>query len=75
MDIHVGPDTVKRRSWMKIPREARCQTPISVTWNVEPNIGAEASSYQWNTKKLKCPLENQDVNTDDDDLDMLDFLL
>ena len=41
--------------------------------DVDPNIGAEASSYQWNTGKLKCPLENQDIDADDDDLDMPDF--
>ena len=41
--------------------------------NVESNIRAEASSYQWNTGKPKRPLENQDVDADDDDLDMPDF--
>ena len=41
--------------------------------DVESNIGAEASSYQWNTRKPKRPLENQDIDTDDDDLDMPDF--
>ena len=40
--------------------------------DVESNIGAEASSYQWNTGKLKGPLENQDIDTDNDDLDMPD---
>ena len=41
--------------------------------DVGSNIEAEASSYQWNIGKLKRPLENQDVHTDDDDLDMPDF--
>ena len=72
MDIHVGPDTVKSRSWMKIPRVARCQTR-SVSHGCESIIRAEASSYQWNTGKPKCPLENQDVDAGDDDLDMPDF--
>ena len=40
----------------------------------ESNIGAEASSYQWNTGKPKCPLENEDVDADDDGLDMPDFV-
>ena len=47
--------------------------PDQCHMDVESNIGAEASSYQWNTGKPKCPLENQDVNTEDDDLDMPDF--
>ena len=41
--------------------------------DVESNIGAEASSYQWNTGKPKRPLENQDIDVDDDDLVMPDF--
>ena len=41
--------------------------------DVESNIGAEVSSYRRNTGKPKRPLENQDVNADDDDLDMPDF--
>jgi hypothetical protein len=41
--------------------------------DVESNIGAKASSYQWNTGKPKPPLENQDGDADDDDLDMPDF--
>ena len=41
--------------------------------DVESNIGAEASSYQWNTGKPERPLENQDVDADDDDIDMPDF--
>ena len=41
--------------------------------DVESNIVAEASSYQWNTGKPKRPPENQDDNADDDDLDMPDF--
>jgi hypothetical protein len=32
--------------------------PDKCHMDVESNIGAEASSYQWNTKKPKCPLEN-----------------
>ena len=41
--------------------------------DVESKIGAEASSYQWNTGNPKRPLENQDVDAYDDDLDMPDF--
>ena len=41
--------------------------------HVESNIGAEASSYKWHTGTPKRPLENQDVDADDDDLDMPDF--
>ena len=47
--------------------------PDQCHMDVESNIGAEASSYQWNTGKPKRPLENQDIHADDDDLDMLDF--
>ena len=47
--------------------------PNQCHMDVESNIRAEASSYQWNTRKPKRPLENQDVDTDDDDVDMLDF--
>ncbi|KAE8786406.1 hypothetical protein D1007_39756 [Hordeum vulgare] len=39
--------------------------------DVESNITAEASSYQWNTVKPKTPLENQDGDADHvDDLHM-----
>ena len=47
--------------------------PDQCHMDVESSIGAEASSYQWNTGKPKLPLENQDGDTDDDDLDMPDF--
>ena len=47
--------------------------PDQCHMDVESNIGAEASSYQWNTGKPKHPLENQDVDADDDNLDMPDF--
>ena len=47
--------------------------PDQCHMDVESNIRAEASSYQWNTGKPKCPLENQDIDADDDDLDMPDF--
>ena len=47
--------------------------PDQCHMDVESNIGAEESSYQWNTGKPKHPLENQDVGVDDDDLDMPDF--
>ena len=47
--------------------------PDQCHMDVESNIRAEASSYQWNTGKPKRPLENQDVDADDDDLDMPDF--
>ena len=57
---------------MKIPRAARCQTPISVTWMLNLTSG-QASIYQLNTGKPKRPLENQDVDADDDYLDMPDF--
>ena len=39
--------------------------PNQCHMDVESNIGAEASSYQWNTGKPKRPLENQDVHADD----------
>jgi hypothetical protein len=47
--------------------------PSQCHMDVESNIRAEASSYQWNTRKPKRPLENQDVDAYDDDLDMPDF--
>ena len=47
--------------------------PDQCHMDVESNIRAEASSYQWNTGKPKRPLENQDIDVDDDDLDMPDF--
>ena len=57
--------------------------PDQCHMDVESNIRAEAlsmdgtsllsSSYQWNTGKPKRPLENQDIDANDDDLDMPDF--
>ena len=47
--------------------------PCQCHMDVESNIRAEASSYQWNTRKPKHPLENQVIDADDDDLDMPDF--
>ena len=47
--------------------------PDQCHMDVESNIGAEASSYQWNTGKPKRPLENQDIDADDDNLDIPDF--
>ena len=49
--------------------------PDQCRMDVESNIGAEASSYQWNTGEPKRPLENQDVDADDDELDMQILLL
>ena len=47
--------------------------PDKCHMDVESNIRAEASSYQWNTRKPKRPLENQYLDACDDDLDMTDF--
>ncbi|KAE8789353.1 hypothetical protein D1007_36447 [Hordeum vulgare] len=49
--------------------------PGQTHMDVESNIRAEASSYQWNTGKPKNLVENQDGDADNvNDLDMLDFV-
>ena len=47
--------------------------PNQCHMDVESNIRAEASSYQWKTGNPRRPLENEDVDAYEDDLDMPDF--
>src|SRR3989337_2757045 len=71
VDIDIVPDTVKSKSWMNIPRAARCQTPVSVTWMLNLTLGQrcqatngtpESRNAHWKTKTstqmtttLSCP--------------------